>query len=80
MLQLHNKMKESDSYQHGVKKLEQHFPAGSTWIVMTDQVSHAALGGQYLLEQTFYFPVDAMSHPERSPLKILERYLHTALL
>ena len=49
------------------------FPAGSTWIAFTDQVSHAAVAGQYQLEQTFLLPVDAMQRPERSPLRILER-------
>lgn len=45
------------------------FPAHSTWLVFTDHVSHAALSGQFLLEQTFYLPVDAMVAPEKSPLK-----------
>jgi hypothetical protein len=36
-------------------------------------VLHAALGGQFMLEQTFFLPVAAMLHPERSPLAVLER-------
>jgi len=51
------------------------FPAGSTWIAFTDQVSHAATAGQYQLEQTFLLPVDAMADPERSPLRVLERIM-----
>jgi hypothetical protein len=31
------------------------------------------MAGQYQLEQTFLLPVDAMTQPERSPLRILER-------
>jgi hypothetical protein len=49
------------------------FPAGSTWLAFTDQVSHAAMAGQYQLEQTFLLPVAAMIEPDRSPLRILER-------
>jgi hypothetical protein len=49
------------------------FPAGSTWIAFTDQVSHAAMAGQYQLEQTFLLPVQAMIDQRRSPLRILER-------
>ena len=32
-------------------------PAGSTWMTFTDQVSHAAMAGQYQFEQTFLLPV-----------------------
>lgn len=74
-LQLHDSMKLSDSYQQSVNKERIDFPALSTWIVFTDQVSHAALGGQFLLEQTFYLPVEAMANPELSPLKQWEREL-----
>ncbi|QRN05155.1 hypothetical protein GH742_11000 [Legionella sp. MW5194] len=68
-LQLHDRMKRDDQYQQSVKKIRFDFPALSTWVVFTDQVSHAALSGQYLLEQTFYLPVSAMAKPELSPLK-----------
>ena len=49
------------------------FPAGSTWLAFTDQVSHAATAGQYQLEQTFLLPLAAMVDDRRSPLRILER-------
>jgi hypothetical protein len=75
MLNLHDQMKLSHSYQQSVMKHRVEFPAQSTWVVFTDQVSHAALGGQYLLEQTFYLPVVAMSSPELSPLKQWESVL-----
>ena len=35
------------------------FPAGSSWLVFTDQVLHAALGGEFALEQTFHLDVAA---------------------
>ncbi len=80
MLQLHDAMKKSDVYQKTVPKTAFDFPAGSTWIVMTDAVSHAALSGQYLLEQTFYLPVEAMVCPQKSPLRILEKNLRKKLI
>ncbi len=67
MLQLHDTMKKDDHYQAEVKKTQVDFPSQSSWIVFTDHVSHAALSGQYLLEQTFYLPVDKMANPELSP-------------
>lgn len=75
MLHLHDTMKLNDHYQETVPKNRLDFPPFSTWLVFTDQVSHAALSGQYLLEQTFYLPVEAMGTPELSPLRQLEAYL-----
>lgn len=75
MLYLHDTMKLDDDYQQNLTKFDFDFPAKSTWIVFTDQVSHAALKGQFLLEQTFYLPVDAMQNPELSPLKQWEKSL-----
>ena len=73
MLQLHDCMKADLAYQAQASQTPIDFPAGSTWIAFTDQVSHAAMAGQYQLEQTFLLPVDAMLRPERSPFRILER-------
>lgn len=80
MLMLHNQMKLSDQYQKKVEKTEVHFLPGATWIAMTDSVSHAALSGQFMLEQTFYLPVSAMQQPAQSPLLILEQALGKRLI
>lgn len=73
MLQLHDAMKRDDNFQRTAPQTAVEFPAGSTWMAFTDQVGHAAMSGQYQLEQTFLLPVDAMRDPARSPLRILER-------
>ncbi len=73
MLQLHDRMKEDEDFQQRSPQTAIDFPAGSTWLAFTDQVSHAAMSGQYQLEQTFLLPIAAMRDPERSPLRILER-------
>jgi len=72
MLQLHDRMKEDEEFQTRSPQTAVEFPAGSTWLAFTDQVSHAAMSGQFQLEQTFLLPVAAMQEPERSPLRILE--------
>jgi hypothetical protein len=72
MLQIHDRMKADRDYQRTVPQTEIQFAPGSTWIVQTDHVSHAAMRGQHLLEQTFYLPVDAMLNEKRSPLRTLE--------
>jgi hypothetical protein len=79
MLQLHDRMKADPEYQAGAEQIAYDFPPGSTWIVFTDQVSHAAMAGQHLLEQTFYLPVTAMLDQTKSPLRILERLTGRAL-
>jgi hypothetical protein len=73
MLQLHDRMKEDVAYQANAPQRAIEFPAGTTWIAFTDQVSHAAMAGQYQLEQTFLLPVDAMRDQSRAPLRVLER-------
>ncbi len=73
MLQLHNAMKADNTYQQQAKQMELRLPSGSSWVVQTDQVSHAAMSGQHMFEQTFYLPVSAMRDENRSPLKILEK-------
>jgi hypothetical protein len=73
MLQLHDRMKDDADFQSGSPQTAVDFPAGTTWMAFTDQVSHAAMSGQYQLEQTFYLPVAAMIDESRSPLRVLER-------
>ena len=80
MLQLHDRMKEDTSYQQRASQTAFDFPSGAAWMAFTDQVSHAAMAGQYQLEQTFLLPVDAMLDERQSPLRILERLKGRALV
>ena len=73
MLRLHNGAKRNISYQQTAPKVEIAFPARTSWLCYTDQVLHAALAGQYALEQTYYLDVESMADPARSPLQKLER-------
>jgi hypothetical protein len=80
MLRLHDDMKGDAEYQRDVPQMRLELAAGATWICFTDQVSHAALSGQHVLEQTFYGEVEHMARPERSPLKVLESLIQRPLL
>ena len=73
MLGLHDNAKLDEQYQKTCAQIEVSFAPGTTWLCYTDQVMHAALAGQYVLEQTFHLDADAMVRPELSPLKVLER-------
>lgn len=78
MLQLHDAMKADSDYQHTVT--QQRLELTGTWLVFTDQVSHAAMAGQYCLEQTFMLPIEARQNPTTSPLKVLEKAMGRLLV
>jgi len=80
MLSLHDRMKRDAAYQADAPQQVMDFPARTTWVCFTDQVLHAAMSGQHLLEQTFHIPVAAQYHPENSPLKVLERLCGRGLI
>jgi hypothetical protein len=73
MLGIHNRMKADETYQRDCPQSELALPPGATWMCFTDCVPHAAMAGQFALEQTFYLPVKSMQEPGRSPLRVLER-------
>ena len=80
MLHLHDGMKADSEYQRTVPQTRVELAAGATWICFTDQVSHAALSGQHVFEQTFYCDVEHMARSERSPLKVLESMIQRPLI
>ncbi|MEJ0018599.1 MAG: Kdo hydroxylase family protein [Acetobacteraceae bacterium] len=79
MLSLHDTGKLDAAYQDTAPRADLAFAAGTTWLCFTDQVLHAALSGHCALEQTFHLPVEAMVHPERSPLRVLQSLTGRAL-
>ena len=80
MLGMHDAMKRDADYQARASHQVFPFPDGSTWICFPDQVPHAALAGQFLLEQTALLPLKALEHPEHAPLRVLERLFGHALV
>lgn len=73
MLRLHHRMKTDARFQDDCPKVHMDFAPGSSWMVFTDQVAHAALSGQYALEQTFLIGRNSLLTPQKAPLRILER-------
>ena len=74
MLGFHDYLKENDDFQQNSPKVRLEFPPLATWMVFTDGVAHAAMSGQFALEQTLLIPPDALVAPESAPYRILERY------
>ncbi len=75
MLQLHDRAKADAEFQRTSPQAHVDFAPGTTWVVFSDQVLHAAMGGQHMMEQTFYLDVAHQQRPEMSPLRALERLL-----
>ena len=72
MLRFHDYLKENAEFQANCPKIRMEFPPLATWVVFTDGVAHAALSGQYAVEQTFLIPPKALVAPEAAPFRILE--------
>ena len=79
MMRLHNAMKEDSVFQASCRREEVQFAPGSSWMVYTETVPHAVLGGQYALEQTFLVDPQAMVTRESAPIAILEKMAGTRL-
>lgn len=73
MLSLHDAGKLDSDFQSTSPHRSVILAPGSCWMVYTDQVLHAALGGEFALEQTFHLDVAQMANPERAPINVLER-------
>jgi hypothetical protein len=73
MLRLHDQLKADARFQAQAPRQTWDFPPDSSWILFTDFVPHAALAGQFALEQTYIVPRGALLRPEKAPASILER-------
>ena len=80
MLGLHDCAKADMSYQQSCRQQVVRFAPGTTWLCFSDQVMHAAVSGQHMLEQTIHLPVSALYDSASSPLAILERLCGRALV
>ncbi len=80
MLQLHDSMKRDLNYQRNCPQLTVEFPTGSVWICFSDQTSHAAMSGQFMMEQTFHLPALNQYNPNTSPLAILRNHMGRELI
>ncbi len=71
MLQIHDAMKSDSDYQKNSPQLQFDFMPGDVWVCFSDQASHAAMSGQFMMEQTYNLPLKALYDPQSSPLALL---------
>lgn len=79
MLHFHDWLKKNEEYQAKCPKYSFNLPPGSTWLVFTDMVPHAVLGGRLALEQTVIVSRESLADRELAPSAILERLAGTSL-
>jgi len=80
MLQLHDRAKADAEFQRTSPQSRVDFAPGTTWVCYSDQVLHAAMGGQHMFEQTFQLDAHDLADPASAPLAILERLAGRPLL
>jgi len=80
MLQLHDRAKADAEFQRTSPQARVDFAPGTTWVCYSDQVLHAAMGGQHMFEQTFQLDAPHLADPASAPLAILERLAGRPLL
>ena len=73
MLHFHDWLKGDRDYQANCAKYEFTLPPGSTWLVFTDVVPHAVLGGRLAMEQTVIVSRESLREPGLAPSSILEK-------
>ena len=66
-------MKADEGYQRDAPQVTMPFPPGSAWVCFSDQTVHAAMSGQYMMEQTFHLAAAKQYNRQASPLAILSR-------
>lgn len=72
MHRFHNHLKDDDGFQRDEARcVRMEFPPFSSWAVLTDMVSHAAVSGQHALVDTFYVRRTRCVRPELAPYSIM---------
>jgi hypothetical protein len=80
MLYLHDRAKADLEFQRTSPQQRVDFAPGTTWVCFSDQVLHGAMGGQHMMEQTFYLDAADLAYPASAPLAVLERLTGRRLL
>jgi hypothetical protein len=73
MLHFHDWLKANEDFQRNAPQYRFDLPPGSTWLVFTDMVPHAVLGGRLALEQTVIVSRDSLLDRANAPASILEK-------
>ena len=74
MKRMHDTLKDDDEFQKDEARWRFfEFQPFSSWMCLTDLVSHACVSGQHALVNTWTVPPSALAHPELSPYAVMTR-------
>ncbi len=72
MRKLHNFLKENPEFQADQSRVQTcEFPPFSSWMVLTDMVSHAVISGRHALVNTFHVSLASCRLPQLAPYHLL---------
>jgi len=78
MRKFHNYMKDTPEFQEAMETHETFtFEPYTSWMVLTDTVSHASVSGQHALVYTGLLRLDSCRHPELAPFNIVKSAVET---
>ncbi|WP_416414216.1 Kdo hydroxylase family protein [Pantoea sp. App145] len=80
IFQLQDAMEAEPDYLKNCPHIAIEFPSASSLMFFPDETTHAAIGGQFMLEQTYLLPVEAMQEPQHAPLNTLQTLLYNSLI
>ncbi len=73
MKRMHDTLKDDDSFQKDESRWAFfEFKPFSSWMVLTDMVSHACVSGQHALVNTWTVPRESLTLPECAPYAVIE--------
>ena len=65
LAQAYDEVKADAEFQRSSPQARVDFAPGTTWVCYSDQVLHAAMGGQHMFEQTFQLDAPHLADPSR---------------
>lgn len=72
MKALHDTLKEDDAFQAQASRwVHMEFPPSSSWLALTDMVSHAVVSGQHALVNTWTVDLASCRRPDLAPYHVL---------
>mgnify|MGYP006276006831 FL=1 len=69
---VHDGLKKDDLFQEEAVRKIHHFPPGSIWMAMTDACCHSFLRGSWMVDATWFLPIEYCFHQEAAPAHLLE--------
>lgn len=68
---VHHGLKHDEEFQESARRRLTNYAPGSSWIAMTDACCHSILRGKWLVDATWFLPLDACLSPEMAPGNLL---------